>query len=775
MERTPEKLLRDFGRLLTRSHDLRETLDNVVRLVARWMSASVCSIYLVERDADWLVLRATRGLRPESVGSIRLRVGQGITGACLAARQSIAVPDVTRDERSVLFPESGEERYRSMLAVPLIVGALPVGVLTVQTARPRDFKAEEIELLGMIAVQVGSIVLNARLLHLASVGDVPEVVMAPVEPPEPFAPGTVVRGLAVSPGIAIGRVHVHAPAPDPARVSYEPAATPAGEWRAVRRALAETIRQLSDLRGAVGERFGEDFAGVFTTHIMILEDQAFRSKLHERVEAHGDGLRAVREVVDEYREVFGSLRDQTLRERSEDLGDVAQRLIGELIGLRQHYPPLGDGVIVLGERIAPADFALLETEKIAGLVTEHGGPASHAAIFARSLEIPSVSGVAELTTRVRPIDEVIIDGVAGLIIVAPTDEQRESYHAYAGTYRQMMARLDELRDLPTVTPDGIEVRLSGNIGGLYDLDHLEQHGVRGVGLFRTEVLVLSARAVPDQEEQESLYRRVAERLAPEPVTVRCFDLGGDKVLPGGAAHEENPQLGWRAVRVLLDRPDLFRAQLRALVCANRGGNLRAMIPMVSSLDELEASRALLDEVRAGLDDPPGLPLGIMVETPAAVGLAAHLARSADFFSIGTNDLVQYTLGADRENERVAGLYDALHPAVLEQIARTAAAARDAGIPCSLCGELAANPAAAPLLVGMGVRELSMAPQSVSAARQMVRAVPGTECERLAGEALAVGRPDDVRALLADAYRSLGLLEDPDLSLVLRAVLGLGTR
>ena len=362
-----EELLRDVGRILTRSHALDETLANIVRLVARWMHASACSIYLLEDDDEWLVLRATRGLKRESVGQIRLRVGEGITGACLAARETLAVPDVQLDARNLAFPESGEQRFRSMLAVPLIVGQLAVGVLTFQTTRPRVFKDEEIELLEMIAAQVGSIALNARLLHYASQGGMPLAQVAAPELPAALEPGVPVRGIATSPGIAIGPVHIQAVRPDPARVAYTPARTPASEWRSVQRAVRETIRQLTDERAAVGERFGEEFADVFTTHIMILEDQAFRSKLHSRVEEHGDGVRALSEVMREYKDLFANLRDATLRERGADIEDVVRQVIGELVGLRQHGASLRDGVIVLADRITPSEFVLLETEKIAGL------------------------------------------------------------------------------------------------------------------------------------------------------------------------------------------------------------------------------------------------------------------------------------------------------------------------------------------------------------------------------------------------------------------------
>jgi phosphotransferase system enzyme I (PtsP) len=766
----PSDLLHDVGRLLTRSHDLRETLDNVVRLVARRMHASACSIYLCEPDPSWLVLRATRGLKQKSVGTVRLRVGQGITGSALAERAPIAVPDVRRDPRMVLFPESGEQKFRSLLAVPLVVGKLPVGVLTFQTSEPHDFKPEEIELLEMIAAQVASIVMNARLLYLASHGGIPGPFLAAEGEPGPFPAGSAVRGIASSPGIAIGPVHIEAPALDLERLDYEPAARKGSEWRAVLRALRETIRQLSDVRQAVGLRLGEEFADVFTTHIMILEDQAFRDRLRARVDAHGNGARALVEVMVEYRELFASLRDQTLRERAADIEDVMRRVVGELVGVRHQGAPLGDGVIVVADRVSPGDFALLETEKIAGIVTERGGPTSHAAIFARSLEIPAISGVPGLLARLQAGDELVVDGNEGQLIVNPTREQRASFAERGSRHARMRARLDELRELPAVTPDGTQVRLSANIGGLYDLEHAAAYGARGIGLFRTEVLVLSARAIPDEEEQYQLYRRIAERVHPEPVTVRCFDLGGDKLF-GSHAREENPQLGWRSVRLLLDRTDVFRAQLRAIARAADVGNLRVMIPLVTTLDEVEATRELLAAVRSELGAPGPLPFGVMVETPAASALAAHLAARTDFLSIGTNDLVQYTLGADRENERVARLCDPFHPAVLAQIATTAAAARAAGIPCSVCGELAANPAGAPVLVGMGVGELSMAPQSISAVRQMVRSVPYALGEQLARALVELGRGDEVRAHIAEAYAGLGLLDDADLGERLRSALG----
>jgi phosphotransferase system, enzyme I, PtsP len=771
MPRPSANLLHDLGRLLTRSHDLEETLANVVRLVARWMRASACSIYLLDDDGEKLVLRATRGLNPQAVGRMRIRVGQGIAGRALEERKTIAVPDVRKDPRVHAFPYSGEQRFRSLVAVPLLVRGEPVGVLTARTARVRVFPREQVALLEMIAAQVGTIVLNARLLDraLREVGTGRPGGALAAHVLEVRKPGAIMRGIGTSPGVARGPVHVLAPRLDLANLEYRPARTTAAEWRSLQRALRETVRQLNDLREAVGARFGEELADVFTTHIMILEDQGFRERLRRQLDVHGNGARALVETLQSYASILATTGDVTLRERAADLEDVLQRAVGELMGLRMHNTKLRHGVIVVAERITPSEFVLLETEKVAGLVTEHGGPTSHAAIFARSLEIPAVSGIPRLTSRLRPEDELIVDGLEGVVIAKPRREQRARYAEIAERYERLRGRLDELRGLPSETRDGRRIRLSANIGGLFDLDLVKRYGAEGVGLLRTEILALSSRGLPDEEEQLRGYLRVAEQIAPDPVTVRCFDLGGDKALPNEPISEANPQLGWRAIRILLDRPELFRTQLRAIVRANTRGNLRVMLPMIASLDEVEASRALLLEVSRDLghECPP---LGAMIETPAAVAIAEHLAKACDFFSIGTNDLMQYMLATDRENELVAKAYDPFHPGVLSAIARTAKVARAAGIPCAVCGELGGNPVIAPLLVGMGITELSMAPFSVLVMRQVVRTIDASAMEACAREVARAARASDVRERLTRTYTELGMLEDPDIGPAMRLLL-----
>jgi phosphoenolpyruvate-protein phosphotransferase len=365
---------------------------------------------------------------------------------------------------------------------------------------------------------------------------------------------------------------------------------------------------------------------------------------------------------------------------------------------------------------------------------------------------------------------VIVDGFDGQVVVNPTPDQLEEYQHRVEAFRRTRGRLDDLRDLPSRTLDGHEIRLSANIGTLTDLDLASRYGARGVGLFRTEILALSARAFPDEEEQKNVYRNVAERVAPDGVNIRIFDLGGEKSRPGAEVHEQNPQLGWRSIRFLLDRREIFTAQVRAILRANGLGNIRILIPMLTSVEELDQTWMILksESERLGLSTLP--PLGVMIETPAAVEIAASIAPMVGFFAIGTNDLVQYTLAMDRENERVAALCDPFHPAVLAQIRRTSDVARSARIPCSVCGELAGNPIAVPLLIGMGIAELSMTPFSVALIRQVVRKLDLEKTQSLAREVAFCVRAGDVRKRLNEFFVGTGLSEDPDIGFAVRRFL-----
>ena len=559
------------------------------------------------------------------------------------------------------------------------------------------------------------------------------------------------------------------------QLDYTPNKDAAQEKRDLENALEEARRELQDLREDVTQRFGPDFAAVFHTHIQMLEDKGFVAKLESALALTGNALEALRGVLAEYARTFGALDDPYFRERGVDIQDVGQRVVARLLGVRHHDKPLMDGAIVVASALLPAHFATLDVEKIAAVVSEHGGPTSHGAIFARALEIPAVTGVAGLLEAARAGELAIVDGDAGRLILSPDDEIQSTYSKAQQRALVAIEHLDALAERPAETRDGHRVRLTANAGLLSDLRLVERHGAEGIGLFRTELLALVHRGFPTEEEQEKLYEQVAAAMKPRPVTIRTLDLGGDKAIPELALETEaNPQLGWRSIRLSLSHLDAFRAQLRAVLRASAHGNVRLLIPMVSAIDELRRVKELVEEAkvelaRAGVPFDAAMPVGIMIEVPSVAVIADVFARECDFFSIGTNDLTQYTLAVDRGNERVAHLYDPLHPAVLALIDRSVRAARKAGIDISVCGEMASNPLAVPILVGLGLGELSGVASAVPLVKEIVRALDSHTAADDARRALDAASVGEVRAIAAARLAEAGLLEHPDLGEFLRGV------
>jgi len=745
----------------------------------------VCSIYLTEPDLKHLLLRATIGLERKAVRQVRLAFGEGLVGNAAQKGESVALVDAPSHPDYRYFPETGEERFPSLMASPLIVsaptslGQFAIGVLVVQTREPHEFQPRDVELLDTCARLIAPLVMNSQLLAVMSG---PEEVRAwivsqlgnaglgqvEVKGPARAERNAEVRGIPTSRGIAIGPIHFLDDPVDLESVDYLPNPDPRQERRDLLDALADARRELHDVRDEVGERFGPDFAAVFNTHIQILEDKGFVAKLEENVGRTGSGLQAIREVLAVYQDVFARIENPFFRERGIDVVDVGQRVMAKLLGVRTHNIPLTDGAIVVASHLLPAHFALLETEKIAGVVSEHGGPTSHGAIFARALEIPSVTGATGILEAARPGEQAIVDGYIGAIYLSPEEQVRREYERAKRRDLIAVEHLDALSDRPSETRDGTRVALTANVGLLSDLRLCERHGAEGIGLFRTELIALAHRGFPSEDEQEQLYEGVAEAMAPRPVTIRTLDLGGDKLIPDlQASTEENPQLGWRSIRISLSDQESFRAQLRAILRASAQGNVRLLIPMISAVEELLQVRALVEETkeeltRRGVRFDPDLPMGVMIEIPSAALISESLARECDFFSIGTNDLTQYTLAVDRGNEKVAHLYSPFHPAVLSLIDLTVRGANRAGIPVSVCGEMASNPLAVPLLVGLGIVELSGVASAVPVVKEIVRSLEMGKVADDARSALEAQSVAEVEAIAAERLRSSGLLEHPDI-------------
>ncbi len=745
--------------------------------MAKRLDADVCSIYLIDSDMQHLTLRATQGLDSRSVRKVTLGFGEGLVGLAAQRGEAVATEHASQDPNFRYFPETGEERFESLLAAPLIVQGVTIGVLVIQTAEPRHFEPADVGLLQTCAQLLAPVVTNAQLLALA--GDTEESRSASVSeivehgimhgPSGARSEHNVeLEGIPTSRGIAIGPVYRLETPLDLTNLDYSPSDDTEQETQDLREALAEARREIDGMREVVGARFGPEFEAVFHTQIQILEDHGFVSKLEQGVAEGGNALTTLRSVLDAYRRTFERIEDPYFRERGADVEDVGKRVMEKLLGVRHHIQPMEPGSVVVVDQVYPELFAKLEMDAVAGIVAEHGGETSHGAIFARTLEIPAITGVSGLQHEARTGEMAIVDGGSGKIYLSPDEMLLAEYGRAQREYASSVEHLDSMRERPGETTDGRRISLSGNVGLLNDLRLVEQHGGEGVGLFRTELLALAHRGFPSEAEQDQLYRRVIEMMGTRPVTIRTLDLGGDKGIPNiGLGDEENPQLGCRSIRLTLENRRVFLAQLRSILRASASRTVRLLFPMISGLDELrEAQRAVADAKRQlsdrGADFDPDLPVGVMIEVPSAAICADALADECDFFSIGTNDLTQYTLAVDRGNERVAHLYSPLHPAVLTLIARSVDAAQRADIPISICGEMATNPLAVPLLVGLGINELSGTPSQIPLVKEIVRAVDSGEANRDARRALRASSVQEVHAIGAERLRAAGLLEHPDI-------------
>ncbi|MED5263003.1 MAG: phosphoenolpyruvate--protein phosphotransferase [Myxococcota bacterium] len=776
----PDRLsvLADVAEVVSTSHDLEETLENVIQRVGQRLNADVCSVYLTDPDLQHLTLRATMGLDSGAVGRVRLGFGDGLVGLAAQSGETVAKAHASRDPNYQYFPETGEERYESLVAAPMKIRRGIVGVLVIQSAASRSFDDQDTVALETCARLLAPVVMNAQLLDLSGRSEdersqmLSRLTQAGLLRPSAESVrqenNVELRGIATARGVAIGPIHRLENPTSLHHAEYVPDENPEQEIEDLRSALAEARREIDEMRMVVERRFGPEFAAVFYIQVQILEDKGFVHALEEAVAERADAVQGLRDVLAQYHRTFDRIEDPYFKERGSDVEDVGHRILERLLGVRHSQAPVAPGSVVVVDQILPGLFARLEMDKVSAIVAEHGGATSHGAIFARTLEIPAVTGVAGIGVQARTGETAVVDGEAGCVYLSPDTAMLAEYESAQHRYAVAVEHLDAVKGRPAETRDGRRVVLSANVGLVNDLELVARHGAEGVGLFRTELLALAHRGFPSEEEQEGLYSRVCSFLDPAPLTIRTLDLGGDKGIPNiGLEDEENPQLGCRSIRLTLENTRAFRVQLRAILRSSTLGNVRLLLPMISGVEELREARKLIEKVKAellreGASFDAAIPIGVMIEVPSAALIADALAAECDFFSIGTNDLTQYTLAVDRGNERVAHLYEPLHPAVLALIDRSVRSASRSGIPVSVCGEMATHPLAVPLLVGLGIGELSGTPGAVPVVKEIVRALNMDEVARDAREALASASPEEVHAIASSRLRTSGLLEHADI-------------
>ena len=708
--RGPRSLLRQIREALAGGGPAQARLDMVVRIIAQSMVAEVCSIYL-RRASGEMELFATHGLKSTAVHETRLRSGEGLVGEVARSASPLNLSDAAHHPSFSYRPETGEDPFHAFLGVPLLRGGRTIGVLVVQNRAMRVYDEEEAEDLQIVAMVLAEMVAGGELVGLAELKDVE---LAPDRPER-------IKGQRFAEGLAMGHVIFHEAPVSPERLlSDDPAAEDIRLKAAVEALRTQIDEMLDGQHGLVGASFE-----VLETYRMFAHDRGWNRSLEDAVRQGLTAEAAVERVRNEHRARFAQARDPYLRERLHDLEDLANRLLRVLAGEKPGVRDLPHDMVLVARNLGPADLLEYPRDKLRGLLLEEGSAANHAAIVARALQIPCVGRLTGVRDRLSEGDEVIVDAEGGEAYLRPRPDMIEAFKARLAVRVQHRAEFERLKDTPAVTLDGRRVSLLMNAGLAVDLDSLSTTGAEGIGLFRTEFQFMVSEDLPRLDRQTALYAKVMDAAGDLPVIFRTLDLGGDKVLPYlETEREENPALGWRAVRMGLDRPALLRMQLRALLAAAHGRELRIMFPLIATVDEFRAARDMVDlecdwALRRGRKLPTLLRVGAMIEAPSLLWHLDALLPLTDFVSVGTNDLFQYMYAADRTNPRVSDRYDPLSPPALRALDQIQRSAVETGTPVSVCGELAGRPLEAFVLIALGFQRLSMPPAGIGPVKRMI--------------------------------------------------------
>lgn len=746
--------LRNIVQEVNSAPDLETALSAIVRRVRDAMGTEVCTVYLRDTDTDRLILMATEGLNPDSVGKISLSFDEGLVGQVATREEPLNTDDAESHPSFHFFPGIGEERFASFLGTPIIHQRRVLGVLVVQQVERRRFDEHEEAFLVTCSAQLAGVIAHAQATGAIKAaghhqGDLKKVGSARFQ------------GVAGAPGVTIGHAVVVSPPADLYAVPYRKTADVDAEVVFFNDCLGAVRKDIQELSSKLSDRLAKQEQALFDVYLAMLDDNALPAEVLEKIREGEWAQGALSQVILAHVRTFELMEDAYLKERSVDVKDLGRRLLGYLQAADTDPVVYPDKTVLVGEELTASMLGEVPKEKLVGLVSVQGSGNSHVAILARAMGIPTVMGCLDLPFTQLEGSELILDGYNGLVYFNAPAEIRSQFQAIYKSEQKISKDLEALRDLPCETTDGHRIPLWVNTGLMADVARSLERGAQGVGLYRTEVPFLLRDRFPSEEEQRVIYRQQLEAFAPMPVTMRTLDVGGDKSLPYFPIEEDNPFLGWRGIRVTLDHPEIFLVQVRAMLKASQGlNNLRIMLPMVSNIPELEEALELIyraweelleDGIKVELP-----PIGVMVEVPAAVYQARELARRVSFLSVGSNDLTQYLLAVDRNNARVADLYHAYHPAVLQALQRVAEAGRAEGKPVSICGELAGDPAAAILLLAMGYDILSMNATNLPRVKSAIRSISMASAKALLDSAMKMDSSLKVRKLLEKALDDAGI-------------------
>ncbi|MBE0535532.1 MAG: phosphoenolpyruvate--protein phosphotransferase [Phycisphaerae bacterium] len=741
------QLLCDIAELNHLFHDsisVESFMQETVEMAARHLDADVCSIYTYD-DADrLLMLRATRGLSIHAIGDVCMRLGEGLTGKALEARRCMRVEHASEHPQYKYFAGINEEPFESFMAVPIVRGVTRIGVLVLQRRAQRPFTDEDELACKAVASQLANIIENARFLMTRD--------LTPTcKPPATIGPELrFIKGKTASAGFAHAAARVvdtHRRFGDLLQTAFEPGLSVMD----LDAALAATAEQLQQLQEQVEEKLSDAASLIFASHLLILKDKKFIGPMKQLIAEGIPAPRAVLKIAKEYIDAFAATADEYFREKVQDVEDLAVRIVGNLIG---HVEELADyhDCIVVARELFPSDLLRMSSENVRGIVLVSGGVTSHLSILARSLQIPMVITNQPALMDMGDNAEILIDADAGNVYVDPTPEIVSRFEERNRAQAAVRASKGGVKPR-TLTRDGTEIRLMANINLLSDIAVAQEANCSGVGLYRTEFPFIIRNDFPSEQEQYVSYRRLVEGMAGKPVTFRTLDIGGDKVLSYYQnAREQNPGMGMRSIRFSLENKDVFTKQIRAILRAGAGADIRIMFPMISSVEDFGQARAVVHEcaerlAACGVEHNPAPQIGMMVELPSVVSLIDAFATEVDFFSIGTNDFIQFMLGVDRTNEKVERFYIPHHPAVLRGIAGIVAGAARRDKEVSICGDMAQQPAYVPFLIGLGVRTLSMEAAKIPLIQQTVEQIELSQAEALAADVVQQTSAETIGRLL----------------------------
>lgn len=732
--------------------ELEQALNIVVQRTRQVMHADAVSVYFRDDKADQLVLMATDGYNQQAVGKLKFNLDEGLIGVVLNQTEAVNIKNAHTHPNYRFVTETDEASFHGFLGVPIIQHRRALGVLVVRQTQQRRFSANDETFLVTLAAQ-----LAGAISHAKKAGELTSLLE------EDDHTSFIMSGLSGSPGIAIGEAVVVFP---PASLSAVPDnAIDEDEIddqiNAFMDAVNNVEREFKELSEHMAGTISDEELGLFDAFCLMLKSDTLLDASIDRIKAGQWAQGALRETIDDHVKQFNAMEDDYLRERAADIKDLGRRILMHLQKQQISTQPVTGPVVLIGEEVSVSQFSEVPLKHLAAIISSKGSASSHVAILSNALGIPSIMGVDDFPVSRIKGQKIIVDGYNAQIHVKPTSAVIKEFNRLIRDEKSLNAELNELIDKPSETLDGIHIPLHVNTGLLEDISPSLKSGAEGVGLYRTEIPFLIRDGFPGEDEQSKIYRQVLKRFSPRPVTFRTLDIGGDKALPYFPVVEDNPFLGWRGIRIMLDHPEIFLMQIRAILKSNAfDNNLRLMLPMISDVREVDESIVLIKKAHEELSnegiDVPYPVIGIMIEVPSAVYQMEALAKRVDFFSVGSNDLTQYLLAVDRNNKQVADLYSCLHPSVLNAIQHVVTVAHKHNKTVSVCGEMAGDPVSALALIGMSIDSLSMSAGSLLRVKLVLRSFSQKQARKLLDQALLMENANRIRLLFSDAIDQAGL-------------------